>query len=123
MFPARFNNKTNGVTPRRWLLLANPDLADLITEAIGEAWITDLARLRDLVPLADDAAFRDSFRQAKRAAKLRFVDWLQAVKRTGRSTRTRSSTARSNAFTNTSGSCSISCISSCSTIACATSRF
>ena len=77
MFPARFNNKTNGVTPRRWLLLANPDLAGLITEVIGESWITDLACLRQLVPLADDAAFRDRFRLAKRAAKLRFVDWLR----------------------------------------------
>jgi starch phosphorylase len=77
MFPSRFNNKTNGVTPRRWLLLANPDLARLITEAIGEAWITDLARLRDVLPLAEDAAFRERFRQAKRAAKRRFAAWLQ----------------------------------------------
>ena len=46
MFPARFNNKTNGVTPRRWLLLANPDLAALLTEAVGEGWVTDLDRLR-----------------------------------------------------------------------------
>src|SRR2546428_11555247 len=57
MFPERFNNKTNGVTPRRWLLLANPDLSGLITEAIGDGWITDLSRLRHLIPLADDAAF------------------------------------------------------------------
>ena len=71
MFPERFNNKTNGVAPRRWLLLANPDLAGLITEAIGDGWITDLARLRGLVPLADDAAFIAKFRQAKRAAKRR----------------------------------------------------
>src|SRR5256885_15488086 len=44
MFPDRFNNKTNGVTPRRWLLLANPDLARLLTEAAGEGWVTDLAK-------------------------------------------------------------------------------
>ena len=44
MFPERFNNKTNGVTPRRWLLLANPALAGAITEAIGDGWITDLGR-------------------------------------------------------------------------------
>ena len=79
MFPERFNNKTNGVTPRRWLLLANPDLAGLITEAIGDGWVTDLTRLRGLVPLADDAAFVAKFRQAKRAAKVRFADWLHAM--------------------------------------------
>jgi len=76
MFPERFNNKTNGVTPRRWLLLANPDLSHLITEAIGEGWVIDLAKLQQLVPFADDPAFLSAFRQAKRAAKLRFADWL-----------------------------------------------
>ena len=55
LFPERFSNKTNGVTPRRWLLLANPPLARLITEAIGDGWITDLAQLRKLLPLAEDA--------------------------------------------------------------------
>src|SRR6266436_5974816 len=54
MFPERFSNKTNGVTPRRWLLLANPPLAHVITEAIGDGWITDLEQLRELKPLADD---------------------------------------------------------------------
>src|SRR5438445_7647615 len=78
MFPERFTNKTNGVTPRRWLLLANPDLAGLITEAIGDGWILDLSQLRHLLPLADDAAFVADFRQAKRAAKARFADWLSA---------------------------------------------
>ena len=53
MFPDRFNNKTNGVTPRRWLLLANPALASLITEAIGDGWVSDLAQLRKIVPLAE----------------------------------------------------------------------
>ncbi|HWW84732.1 MAG TPA: glycogen/starch/alpha-glucan phosphorylase [Vicinamibacterales bacterium] len=77
MFPERFNNKTNGVTPRRWLVLANPALARLITEAIGDTWITDLDKLRSLTPLADDAAFRERFRQSKREAKMRFVDWLR----------------------------------------------
>jgi glycogen phosphorylase len=79
MFPERFNNKTNGVTPRRWLSLANPDLSGLVTEAIGDDWITDLAQLRHLIPLADDAAFVAAFRQAKRAAKVRFADWLKAA--------------------------------------------
>jgi starch phosphorylase len=77
MLPERFNNKTNGVTPRRWLSLANPDLSRLITEAIGDGWVTDLAQLRHLIPLADDAAFVAAFRQAKRAAKVRFADWLR----------------------------------------------
>jgi glycogen phosphorylase len=78
MFPGRFNNKTNGVTPRRWLLLANPDLAALLTEAVGDRWVTDLGTLRHVVPLATDAAFGERFRAAKRAAKLRFVDWIKA---------------------------------------------
>jgi glycogen phosphorylase len=77
MFPERFNNKTNGVTPRRWLLLANPELASLITEAIGDGWITDLARLNGIIPLAGDAVFIADFRLAQRAAKVRWADWLR----------------------------------------------
>ena len=65
MFPERFSNKTNGVTPRRWLLLANPALARTITEAIGDGWITDLGQLRKLKPLADDRGFRDSVPQGQ----------------------------------------------------------
>jgi starch phosphorylase len=76
MFPERFNNKTNGVTPRRWLLLANPALASVITEAIGDGWITDLMQLEKLKPLADDASFCAAVGQAKRAAKTRFIQWL-----------------------------------------------
>ena len=76
MFPERFNNKTNGVTPRRWLLLANPGLADLITESIGDRWITDLNHLGALKPLAESGPFCDRFLQAKRQAKRRFADWL-----------------------------------------------
>jgi starch phosphorylase len=79
MFPNRFNNKTNGVTPRRWLLLANPDLSRLITDAIGDAWVTDLSQLRKLLPLADDAGFREGFRKAKQAAKERFATWLKST--------------------------------------------
>jgi len=79
MYPERFNNKTNGVTPRRWLLLANPALAEVITEAIGDRWISDLTELRKLKPLADDAAFRDRFRRAKHDAKLSFAAWLKAT--------------------------------------------
>jgi starch phosphorylase len=76
LFPERFNNKTNGVTPRRWLLLANPSLARLITDSIGDGWITDLTSLRGLAPLAEDAAFREAYRRAHREAKVRFLDWL-----------------------------------------------
>jgi glycogen phosphorylase len=76
LFPERFNNKTNGVAPRRWLLLANPGLASAITEAIGNGWITDLAKLAALGPLAGDPAFRDTVRKAKRAAKAQFAQWL-----------------------------------------------
>jgi starch phosphorylase len=78
IFPERFNNKTNGVTPRRWLLLANPPLAATITAAIGDGWITDLSQLSKLRPLAGDSALRDDFSRAKQAAKLRFSRWLKA---------------------------------------------
>jgi starch phosphorylase len=81
MFPERFNNKTNGVTPRRWLLLANPSLAATITEVIGDSWITDLAQLSKLKRLADDPGFRDAFRRAKRKAKVQFADWLKVATR------------------------------------------
>jgi glycogen phosphorylase len=64
-WPAKFNNKTNGITPRRWLLNTNPGLAWLITEAIGDRWITDLDQLRKLEPFVDDAGFREGFRAAK----------------------------------------------------------
>jgi starch phosphorylase len=77
MFPERFNNKTNGVTPRRWLLLANPWLSTAISRAIGPAWITNLEELRRLQPLADDTGFQDEVRNAKREAKQRFAAWLQ----------------------------------------------
>ncbi len=77
MFPERFNNKTNGVTPRRWLLLANPALARAVTEAIGDGWITDLMQLAKLKPLANDKAFRSAVRNAKREAKTRFAGWLK----------------------------------------------
>jgi len=79
MFPERFNNKTNGVTPRRWLLLANPALAGCITEAIGPGWITDLSELARLGPLAGDRGFREAVRQANHQAKSRFAEWLAAT--------------------------------------------
>ena len=76
MYPERFNNKTNGVTPRRWLLVANPFLSSLVTEAIGDGWIADFSQISRVKPMAEDPEFRRLFRNAKRAAKLRFVDWL-----------------------------------------------
>jgi starch phosphorylase len=79
MFPERFSNKTNGVTPRRWLLLANPALARTITEAIGDDWITDLTQLSRLRPLADNRDFRAAVRKAKREAKVRFANWLKTT--------------------------------------------
>ncbi len=79
LFPERFNNKTNGVTQRRFLLLANPALSKVITEAIGDGWIADLSQLEKLKPLAEDKAFRAAVRKAKRAAKTRFADWLKSA--------------------------------------------
>ncbi len=79
MFPERFSNKTNGVTQRRWLLLANPPLATAITAAIGDGWIRDFAQIARLKPLAEDPQFHTAFRLAKRAARLRFLDWMRAA--------------------------------------------
>jgi glycogen phosphorylase len=79
MYPERFGNKTNGVTPRRWLLMANPALARTITEAIGDGWMTDLSQLSKLKPLAGDKGLRDAFRKAKREAKSQFADWLKST--------------------------------------------
>jgi len=79
MFPERFSNKTNGVTPRRWMLLANPALAGLISEAIGDGWMTDLGQLARLRSRADDRGFRDAVRAAKRSAKSAFAQWLRST--------------------------------------------
>jgi len=68
-YPERFNNKTNGITQRRWLLLCNPRLSRLISSRIGNDWITNLNALSGLVPLADDASFLAQWQQAKRANK------------------------------------------------------
>ncbi len=77
IFPQRFNNKTNGITPRRWLRVCNPELSGLITDAIGNAWITDLSELSKLKAFATDSGFRDDFLKAKRTAKRQFCDWLK----------------------------------------------
>lgn len=75
-FPDRFRGITNGVTPRRWLLQANPELSGLILDTIGDRWITDLDQLRDLEPHANDPSFRDAYAEAKKAAKSRFTQWV-----------------------------------------------
>jgi starch phosphorylase len=77
MFPEKFTNVTNGVTPRRFLRLANPRLSGLITDAIGSGWVTDLERLRELEPFADDPEFMSSFRSIKRRNKLRLAGVLE----------------------------------------------
>jgi len=79
IFPERFSNKTNGVTPRRWMLLSNPSLSRVITKAIGDDWITDLSQLRKLKPLAGDPGLHLAFRKAKREAKVQFADWLKST--------------------------------------------
>lgn len=73
LWPRKFNNKTNGVTPRRWLSLCNPGLRDLLDECIGLDWVRDLSQLERLVPLADDPSFRTRWRQIKDANKRRLA--------------------------------------------------
>ncbi|MFZ2491038.1 MAG: glycogen/starch/alpha-glucan phosphorylase [Thermoanaerobaculia bacterium] len=80
-FPKRFNNKTNGITIRRWLLQANPELTELINDAIGEGWGADAGRLRELQPFADDAAFRDRWRLALAGRKIALQKWLRRCHR------------------------------------------
>jgi starch phosphorylase len=79
LFPERFNNKTNGVTPRRWLLMSNLALSRTITEAIGESWVTDLSQLKKLKALADDASLCGAFAKAKHEAKSQFADWIKGT--------------------------------------------
>jgi len=76
LWPERFSNKTNGVTPRRFLALANPELRALITEQIGDGWVTQLDRLRGLEPLAEDDAFRRRWREVKRRNKERLAAYV-----------------------------------------------
>jgi len=81
LWPERFNNKTNGVTPRRFMVLANPALSELVTEHIGAGWIRRTEELARLEPLAEDAGFRRRWREVKRANKARLADSVRA--RTG----------------------------------------
>lgn len=79
MWPERFSNKTNGVTPRRFLALANPGLRELLDRTVGEGWLTDLGRLRGLEPFVDDTAFRREWRDIKRNNKSRLAKYIHAV--------------------------------------------
>ena len=77
LFPERFSNKTNGVTPRRWIALANPSLSELITTTIGEGWVGNLDQVKQLERHADDAGFRDSWRAAQHDTKTRLAGYIQ----------------------------------------------
>lgn len=79
IFPRKFNNKTNGVTPRRWLLQSNPELATFITDALGERWTRDLDRLRDLEVAARGADFRQQWNVVKLERKKILAHWLQGT--------------------------------------------
>ncbi|MFI3197329.1 MAG: glycogen/starch/alpha-glucan phosphorylase [Methylococcaceae bacterium] len=75
LWPEKFNNKTNGVTPRRWLAACNPELAGLITETIGDGWLTDLSLLKKLELYVDDKAFCKRWFEVQQAAKQRLIDY------------------------------------------------
>jgi starch phosphorylase len=75
LWPGKFNNKTNGVTPRRWLASCNPELAELITETIGDGWLTDLSLLKKLELYADDKAFCKRWYDVQQGAKQKLVDF------------------------------------------------
>ncbi|HEV8676323.1 MAG TPA: glycogen/starch/alpha-glucan phosphorylase [Methylomirabilota bacterium] len=78
-FPGRFSNRTNGISPRRWLLRCNPRLARLVTRAIGEGWVADLGQLRGLEAFVEDAGFRADWAAVKRANKVALADWVLAA--------------------------------------------
>ncbi|MCL2372275.1 MAG: glycogen/starch/alpha-glucan phosphorylase [Defluviitaleaceae bacterium] len=77
IYPDKLQNKTNGITPRRWLAKCNPDLSRLITETIGSGWVADLDQLRNLTPLADDPAFRQKFMDIKHANKVELSNYFR----------------------------------------------
>jgi len=78
IWPGKFNNKTNGVTPRRWIAWSNPELSALVTQTIGKDWVSDLGKLSKLAPRADDAAFRARWREIKRDNKARLAQMVQS---------------------------------------------
>ncbi len=80
LYPEKFNNKTNGITQRRWLLHANPGLAGLVSEKIGKGWITNLDELEKILPYAEDEEFRRRFMEIKRQNKIRLADYIMKTK-------------------------------------------
>ncbi|MCL4104598.1 UNVERIFIED_CONTAM: hypothetical protein GTU68_004552 [Idotea baltica] len=79
IFPNRFNNKTNGITPRRWLRACNPELSNLITRKIGDGWVRDLDQLMGLEKFADDPDFQESFLRVKRTNKIRLASTILSL--------------------------------------------
>ncbi|XP_067941948.1 glycogen phosphorylase, brain form-like [Watersipora subatra] len=79
MFPERFQNKTNGITPRRWLLMCNPSLSDAIIEKIGDGWVTELSQLRDLEQYASNTNFLTAVRKVKQENKMKFADYIKTA--------------------------------------------
>ncbi|OBA59548.1 glycogen phosphorylase [Mycobacterium sp. 1100029.7] len=77
LWPERFSNKTNGVTPRRFLALSNPGLRELLDRTIGDGWLTDLGKLRGLEPFIDDSSFREQWRDIKRNNKARLANFIR----------------------------------------------
>ena len=79
LWPERFSNKTNGVTPRRFLALSNPGLRELLDDTIGDGWLADLGKLRGIEAFVDDAAFRGQWREVKRTNKARLADYVSST--------------------------------------------
>ena len=105
IFPDRFNNKTNGVTPRRWLQLANPALARIISEAIGDGWITDMSAIAAIAAIGRGQRLSGSFLRRQARSQKCIADFGFESLRTLRWTSTRFSIRRSSASTSTSGNC------------------
>ncbi|WMI81023.1 glycogen/starch/alpha-glucan phosphorylase [Anaerotignum sp. MB30-C6] len=80
LYPEKFNNKTNGITQRRWLLHANPKLAELVTKKIGDGWITDLSQIEGILPFAEDGDFRERFMEIKRENKVSLAKYIKSTK-------------------------------------------
>ncbi len=78
LWPGKFNNKTNGITPRRWLAWCNPDLSDLISDAIGDGWVTDIQKLRGLSEFADNPEFQERWRKVKLKNKQRLLEYKKS---------------------------------------------
>jgi starch phosphorylase len=77
LWPERFNNKTNGITPRRWLRVCNPELSHLISQHIGDGWITDLSKMKKLIPFSDNVSFQKAWREIKRKNKKSLAEYIK----------------------------------------------